>query len=219
MQLVGQYDSPYVRRVAISLTLLGLPFTRNPISVFADEAEMRRINPLVRIPSLILEDGEVLVDSAAILDHIDETVSPERALLPPRGAERRQALRIVALATGAIDKAGAIVYERMLRPADKVYPPWVERCQGQLAGALEALDALPQSPWLTGERLAQPDITVAVMLGHLRLRVPDALPTGRYLSLDHLSGVCETLPAFIATRPSPDETMPDGLKAPEPARS
>jgi Glutathione S-transferase, N-terminal domain len=101
MQLVGQYDSPYVRRVAISLTLLGLPFTRNTISVFADADEMRRINPVVRIPSLILDDGEVLIDSAAILDHVDETVGPERALLPPRGAERRPALRIVALATSA----------------------------------------------------------------------------------------------------------------------
>src|SRR5512145_3323668 len=126
MQLVGQYDSPYVRRVAISLTLLGLPFTRNTMSVFADAAEMRRINPLGRIPSLVLDDGEVLIDSAAILDHIDETVGPERALLPPSGAERRRALRIVALATGAIDKAGAVLYERMLRPPDKVYPPWIE---------------------------------------------------------------------------------------------
>src|SRR5262245_37644838 len=103
MQLVGQYDSPYVRRVGISLHLLGLPFTRNPLSVFAGEADMRRINPLVRVPSLILDDGEVLVDSAAILDHLDETVGPDRALLPPRGAERRRALKIVAWATGAID--------------------------------------------------------------------------------------------------------------------
>src|SRR5512145_2937683 len=211
MQLVGQYDSPFVRRVAISLTLLGLPFTRNTISVFGDAAEMQRINPLVRIPSLVLDEGEVLIDSAAILDHIDETVGPDRALLPPRGAERRQALRIVALATGAIDKAGAIVYERVLRPADKVYPPWIERCQGQLAGALDALEALPCAPWLMGERLMQPDITVAVMLGYLRFRVPDALPLGRYPGLERLSAACEALPAFVATRPSPDETMPSGL--------
>jgi glutathione S-transferase len=218
MQLVGQYDSPYVRRVAISLTLLGLPFTRNTMSVFTDAAEMRRINPLVRVPSLILDGGEVLIDSAAILDHIDETVGPERALLPPGGAERRRALRIVALATGAIDKAGAIAYERTLRPPDKLHPPWIERCQGQLAAALDALEALPRTPWLLGGRLMQPDITVAVMLGYLRLRVPDALPAGRYPGLERLSAACEALPAFIATRPSTDETMPSGLHAAEPAR-
>ncbi len=211
MQLVGQYDSPYVRRVAVSLTLLGLPFERNTISVFADADEMRRINPLVRIPSLVLDDGEVLVDSAAILDHIDETVGPERALMPPRGAERRRALRIVALATGAIDKAGAVVYERTLRPADKIYPPWIERCRGQLNGALDALEALPLTPWLMGGRLMQPDITVAVMLGYLRLRAPDALPAGRYPGLERLSSACEALPAFVAARPSSDETMPSGL--------
>jgi glutathione S-transferase len=219
MQLVGQYDSPYVRRVAISLHLLGLPFTRNTISVFADADEMRRINPVVRIPSLILDDGEVLVDSAAILDHIDETVGPERALLPPRGAERRRALRIVALATGAIDKAGAVVYERTLRPVDKVHPPWIERCQGQLAGALDVLEALPRPSWLMGERLMQPDITVAAMLGYLRLRLQDALPAGRYPGLERLSAACEALPAFIAARPSPEETMPAaGLDVAEPAR-
>jgi glutathione S-transferase len=219
MQLVGQYDSPFVRRVAISLTLLGLPFARNPISVFADADEMRRINPLVRIPSLILDDGEVLMDSAAILDHIDETVGPERALLPPRGVERRQALRIVALATGAVDKAGAIVYEHALRPADKIYLPWIERCQGQLAGALEALEALPQAPWLMGARLLQPDITVAVMLGYLRLRVPDALHAGRYPRLERLAATCEALPAFVATRPGAGEAMPDGLETAERARA
>jgi glutathione S-transferase len=93
MILVGQYDSPFVRRVAISLHLLELPFTRNTISVFADAEEMRRINPLGRIPSLILDDGEVLIDSAAILDHLDERVGPERALLPPRGGSARNIQR------------------------------------------------------------------------------------------------------------------------------
>jgi glutathione S-transferase len=211
MQLVGQYDSPYVRRVAISLHLLGLPFTRNTISVFADEAQMRRINPLVRIPSLVLDDGEVLVDSHALLDHIDEMVGPERALLPPRGPERRRALRIVAYATGAIDKAGAVAYERLLRPADKVHQPWIDRCQGQLAAALAALEALPQSPWLMGPRIMQPDITAAAMLGYLRLRVPDGLLAGRYPHLERLSAACEALPAFKATVPAADETMPSGI--------
>jgi glutathione S-transferase len=211
MQLVGQYDSPYVRRVAVSLHLLGVPFTRNTISAFADEAQMRRINPLVRIPSLVLDDGEVLVDSHAILDHIDETVGPERALLPPRGPERRRALKIVAYATGAIDKAGAVAYERLLRPVDKVHQPWIDRCLGQLAAALAALEALPQSPWLMGPRIMQADITVTAMLGYLRLRVPDGLPKGRYPNLERLSAACEALPAFAATVPAPDETMPSGV--------
>lgn len=211
MQLVGQYDSPYVRRVAISLNLLELPFTRNAMSVFSDAQEMGRINPLVRVPSLVLDDGEVLIDSSAILDHIDETVGAGRALLPQHGADRRRALRIIALASGAVDKAGAIAYERALRPADKVYEPWIDRCLAQLAGALRALDALPLSPWLLGERIMQPDVTVAAMVGYLRLRVPEALPTGLYANVERLSAACEALPAFVATRPGVDETMPSGF--------
>src|SRR5205085_10287215 len=114
MILVGQYDSPYVRRVAIALHLLGLPFERNTISVFRDAEAMRRINPIGRIPSLVLDDGEVIIDSAAILDHIDQYVGPDRALVPARGADRRRVLRIIALASGVLDKVGAVVYERTL---------------------------------------------------------------------------------------------------------
>ncbi len=165
MILVGQYDSPYVRRVAVSLHLLGLPFLRNTISGFADAEEMRRINPLGRIPSLILDDGEVLIDSAAILDHLDERVGPDRALLPASGRERRHALRIVALATGIIDKAGAIVYERTLRPAEKVHTPWIERCRIQVDTALAALEAVTGASFYFGDRPMQPDITVGCMLG------------------------------------------------------
>ena len=208
MILVGQYDSPYVRRVAVSLKLAGLQFTRNTASVFADAEEMRRINPLGRIPSLVLDDGEVLIDSAAILDYVDELIGPERALLPARGAARRKALRIVALATGAIDKAGAITYERMLRPPETVYMPWMGRCLTQLASALTALDSLPLSPWYLGERPMQPDITVGVMLGYLDLRLVDAFPAGRYPTLETLSAACQALPEFAATVPAADETMP-----------
>ena len=214
MILVGQYDSPYVRRVAISLKLAGMGFTRDTRSVFADADEMRRINPLGRIPSLVLDDGEVLIDSGAILDYIDEMLGPERSLLPARGASRRQALRIVALATGAIDKAGAASYERMLRPQETIYTPWIDRCLTQLASALAALDALSLTPWYLGARPMQPDITAGTMLGYLQLRVADAFPAGRYPKLESLSTACEALPEFAATVPAADETMPPrGAKA------
>jgi glutathione S-transferase len=117
MILVGQYDSPYVRRVAVSLHTLGFDYAHDTRSVFADFDAMRQVNPLGRIPSLVLDDGEVLIDSAAILDWLDQTVGPERALIPPAGAERRRALRLIALATGAIDKVGVAAYERLMRPA------------------------------------------------------------------------------------------------------
>ena len=105
MILVGQYDSPYTRRVAVSLGLLGFRFEHDTRSVFGDFDSMRTTNPLGRIPSLILPDGTTLIDSAAILDWLDQTVGPERALLPSGGLARRQALQRIALATGTIDKS------------------------------------------------------------------------------------------------------------------
>ena len=214
MILVGQYDSPFVRRVAISLHVLELPFTRNAISVFGDADAMRAINPLGRIPSLVLDDGEVVIDSAAILDHLDEQVGPARALLPVSGAARRQALRIIALASGAIDKAGAIVYERTLRPPEKQHAPWQERCRIQLASALAALEAaVPQGrePWVGGAHPGQADITVGCTLGYLLLRLPEALIAGEMPALERLAAACEELEAFRATRPAPDEAMPTAL--------
>ena len=208
MILVGQYDSPFVRRVAVSLHLLGIPFERNTKSVFADAEVMRAINPLGRIPSLVLDDGEVLIDSAAILDHIDEAAGPARALLPPSGPERRRALRLIALASGAVDKAGAIVYERTLRPAERQSEPWVERCSAQLASAMAALEAEAGEPWCLGSRMLAPDIMIGCFLGYLPLRLPEALPPGGYPRLEAFAARCEAAGPFRLTRPAESESMP-----------
>ncbi|MEO8705352.1 MAG: glutathione S-transferase N-terminal domain-containing protein [Kofleriaceae bacterium] len=210
MILVGQYDSPYVRRVAISLHLFGMPFERDTRSVFGDADAMRAINPLGRIPSLVLDDGEVLIDSAAILDHLDEVVGPERALLPVRGRERRRALQLTALATGTLDKIGAIVYERSLRPVDKQHEPWVERCQLQFESGLRALEAITGPAWFS-DRILQPDIMTACVVAYVRLRIPALFTAERYPRLDRIATACEALPAFVQTRPALDEVMPAGL--------
>jgi glutathione S-transferase len=203
-RLIGRYDSPFVRRVGVSLEVLGIPFERHLLSVFGDGDQMRALNPLVRVPALVLDDGETLIDSTAILDHQDEVVGSERALLPAAGKARRDALKIVALATGLGDKTVAIVYERR-KPAAKVDESWIGRCRSQQDGALAALEKCCAAGVLTGPRLMQPEITVACMLGYVRLRQPATLPAGRYPSLQALSARSETHPAFVACRPSPQE--------------
>ena len=199
MILIGQYDSPFVRRVAISLRVLGFAYEHDTRSVFADFDAMRRVNPLGRIPSLVLDDGEVLIDSAAILDWLDQSAGPERALIPVAATERRQVLRRMALATGVIDKAGAAAYERLIRPAAYRWPEWIERCLTQATGALEALAA---EQWPASARLDQAEITAACMLRYLQIAVPDVLPAKRYPSLDALSARCEARPEFSATCPA-----------------
>jgi glutathione S-transferase len=197
--LVGQYDSPYVRRVAVSLRVLGLAYDHDTRSVFADFDAMRELNPLGRIPSLVLDSGEVLIDSAAILDWLDQEVGPERALIPAAGAERRRALRLIALATGAIDKIGAAAYERMIRPSAFRWPEWTDRCLTQGRGALAALAA---EPWPADAALDQAQITTACMVRYVRMADSECLPAGRYPALDALSARCEALPPFQATWPA-----------------
>jgi glutathione S-transferase len=125
MILVGQYGSPFVRRVGVSLRVLGFAHEHDTRSVFTNFDVMRRTNPLRRVPSLILDDGKVLLDPAAILDWLDQFVGPEQALVPAAGTRRRRVLRGVALATGAIDKPSAAAAERLIRP----WPEWIGRCR------------------------------------------------------------------------------------------
>jgi glutathione S-transferase len=199
MILVGQYDSPFVRRVAVSLRVLGFAYKHDTRSVYADFDAMRRLNPLGRIPSLVLDDGEVIIDSAAILDWLDDAVGPERALIPDAGRDRRSILRRIALATGAIDKAGAAAHERLVRPSAHRWPEWIERCRQQAVGAIEALAA---EHWPTADRLDQALITTACMIRYVLMADAELIPPGRYPTLDALSAHCEARPEFIATYPA-----------------
>jgi glutathione S-transferase len=199
MILVGQYDSPFVRRVAVSLRVLGFDYEHDRRSVFSDFDAMRKVNPLVRIPSLVLDGGETLIDSAAILDWLDEAVGPARALAPAAGPGRRAVLRRVALATGAIDKVGAATYERLIRPSAYRWPEWIERCLVQGVGAIEALAA---EPWPLQAALDQAWITTACMIHYVRKVNDEVMPVGRYPALDAMAARCEALPAFEATYPA-----------------
>jgi glutathione S-transferase len=199
MILIGQYDSPYTRRVAVSLGILGFTFEHDTRSVFGDFDSMRTVNPLGRVPSLVLPNGTTLIDSAAILDWLDQTVGPERALLPPGGASRQDALQRIALATGTIDKVMASAYERLVRPQPYRWPDWISRCRTQAEGAIAALAA---HSWPGNAPVDQACITTACMVRYIGLADPDLLPPGRYPSLDALSQRCEALPALRATYPA-----------------
>jgi glutathione S-transferase len=200
--------------------VLGFSYQHDTRSVFGDFDSMRQTNPLGRIPSLVLDGeggkaGEVLIDSAAILDWLDQEVGPERALVPAAGPERRRALRVLALACGAVDKAGAATYERVIRPAEFRWPEWIARCRTQAEGAVAALEAefAPGGHMAGGggaeAPLDQAQITTACLLRYLQMTNPDLLPPGRYPALEALSRRCEARPEFQATYP-PDVVYPAG---------
>ncbi len=196
-------DSPYVRRVAISMKLCGIAYEHASWSVGADFERIRRYNPLVRVPTLVLDDGEVLLESHALLDYLDELVGPQRALLPRVGRERRAALRLMAIAMGAADKAREQVYERAFRPPERRHEPWLSRCRTQMHGALAELerhaDERGSGRWLVGERMTQADISTVCAFTFLReaLSLTDA--AAPYPARRTLAERCEGLPEFQAS--------------------
>jgi glutathione S-transferase len=120
------------------LQLYGFRYEHRPWSVWADAERIAPHSPLGRVPVLVLDDGESLVDSVSILDFLDGEVGTERALYPASGALRRQALRVTALATGFADKAVSLFYEVLLHPS--VSDQWIARCLGQIERTLFVLE-------------------------------------------------------------------------------
>ena len=197
MFLIGQYDSPFVRRVAIALRLYGLAFEHKPWSTFGDADEIAPYNPLRRVPTLVLDNGEALIESFAILDHLDELVGEAKAMIPSHGPERRRQLRLCALATGLGDKAVSLVYERVLRK--ERLKLWVERCETQIGGVLAVLEkerAAVTTPWLYGERIGHSDVAIGCVLRFTSEAHPQLFDAARYPALAAHSARCEALPAF-----------------------
>ncbi|WP_231408516.1 glutathione S-transferase family protein [Ralstonia solanacearum] len=199
MKLIGMLDSPYVRRTAISLKLLGLPFEHAPVSVFRHFDAFSAVNPVVKAPTLVCDDGTVLMDSTLILDYAEALAG--RSLMPAALPARLQALRIVGLSLAACEKSVQLVYEFNQRPAEKTHAPWVERVQGQLRAAVGALEAaLHDAPAPVDPRaLAQPDLTTAVAWGFIQLTVPDRVAAADYPRLAAFAAAAERLDVFRET--------------------
>lgn len=201
MQLIGMMDSPFVRRVAISMAVLGMPFEHRSVSVFRHFDQFREINPVVKAPTFIDDDGTQLIDSSLILDYLDHCVAPQARLMPQENAARRRALHFIGFALAAGEKTVQIVYERNLRPREKQHEPWLDRVHTQLAAAYQTLEqgvagVGAQQQWLCGDRLMQPDITVAVAWRFTQHILPGVVDPDRYPALTALSGRAEALPEF-----------------------
>ncbi|HWJ75946.1 MAG TPA: glutathione S-transferase family protein [Kaistia sp.] len=195
MFLIGQYDSPFVRRVGIALRLYELDFEHRPWSTFSDAEKIAVYNPLRRVPTLVLDSGEVLIESAAILDYLDEEVGPDRALIADHGPDRRRALKIAALATGLADKAVILFYEGVLHKEKS--DVWVARCKAQIRDVLAVLEqerAARETTWWFGETIGHADIAVACALRFVREVHTDLF--GDHPALLAHAERCEALPAF-----------------------
>ncbi|NEW87324.1 glutathione S-transferase family protein [Rhodopseudomonas sp. WA056] len=197
MILIGQYDSPFVRRVALALRLYELPFEHRPWSTFGDADKIAPYNPLRRVPTLVLDDGEALIESTAILDYLDELVGPAMAMIAESGSARRQVLKVCALATGLGDKAVSLVYERVLRQQQS--DVWVARCEAQIGSVLDVLEAQRAAiatPFWFGDTIGHADIAVACVLRFTGEAHPHLFDAARHPALAAHAARCEALPAF-----------------------
>ena len=202
MKLIGILLSPFVRRVAVSLNILSLPFELEEVFVFGELDIVRRYNPLVRIPVLALQDGANLVESGAILDELDHMVPPERRLVPSDNPLRRRVVQAAAIALGSAEKAQWAFYEGRVRPAEKVHTPWIEHNDRQVLGGFELLDRtaakIENDGWIAGTcAISQADITTAVAFTFAKLSRPNLELAERFPHLSRFTDRCESLPAFV----------------------
>ena len=203
MQLIGMLDSPYVRRTAICMKLLGLPFEHRSLSVFRTFKEFAAINPVVKAPTLVTDDGTVLMDSTLILQYLESLVDPAQRLVPADPAEHLRALRLTGLALAACEKSVQLVYERELRPSEKRHAPWTDRVRTQVHGAFQALEKeLAQVPVLaTPDGIGEHGVAIAVAWRFHQMMLPEVDFSADFPEVANFSAQAEALPAFRETPP------------------
>ncbi|WP_340050845.1 glutathione S-transferase [Pseudomonas proteolytica] len=194
MKLIGMLDSPYVRRVAIALDLYGVDFEQQSLSVFSTFAEFARINPVVKAPTLVLDDGTVLMDSSLILDYFESLAPADKKLLPQTAAARARDLQVIGLALAACDKSVQIYYEHNLRPTEKLHEPWLERVTGQLLAAYGGLEKLLANA--PGQPLNLASLSAAVAWSFSRYAVPSVVKAEYFPNLQRHAQWAEQHPAF-----------------------
>jgi glutathione S-transferase len=201
MKLIGMLDSPYVRRVAICLKLLKLDFEHQSISVFSTYDQFASLNPVVKAPTLIADNGVRIMDSTVILQYLATLAGPQQRLFSTRADEALRAAHLTGLALAACEKTVQIVYERNLRPAEKQHEPWVERVRTQLLTAYAELErdlataALP----LEADQFDAAAVTVAVGWHFTQMMLPEIVNKAAHPRLQAFSAMAEELPVFADT--------------------
>jgi glutathione S-transferase len=200
MLLVGMFDSPYVRRVAVSMRLLDLPFEHANWSIGKDQARIAELNPLGQVPTLVLDNGDVIVESLVILDYLDQLVGPARALTPATGDARRHVMAFAALAAGIGDKARLQISERLFRPAALQHEPLRQRLRAQMLATCQRLEkvcaARADAEWLFGDSITQADVTLACALTYASETVGLPVEEAALPAMRARHARIEQLPAF-----------------------
>jgi glutathione S-transferase len=168
--------------------------------VFRHFEQFQRINPVVKAPTLVLDDGSVLMDSTLIIDYLETLAGPAKSLMPSDPGQRLRSLQLIGLALAACEKSVQIYYERTLRPAQIQHAPWLERVSGQLLAAYGELEqALAKQPLPTDGSIDQAGISIAVAWSFTNLLVADQVQGKAFPQISAFTAYAEGLEAFVST--------------------
>jgi len=191
MILVGRMVSPFVRRTAVLLDMLGLHFELMPLSAIADQDKVRSISPVGRVPALQI-NGTTLVDSTAIAFALLDEHDRNGTYMPRHGEAYTAALQLLFIANGATEKFVAAYYERTRRPQEKVYQEWIDLCEAQAVSALDGLESrVFGEEFVFGDDLTYVDVAIATGLTFIANASGTVFTATRHPKLEELRRRCE----------------------------
>jgi glutathione S-transferase len=207
MKLYGSFGSPFTRRVGTTLLLYNLKHEHLVLRANVPEEleQLKKINPLARIPALETDDGMALVDSVTILDYLDRLVGPDGALTPSTGAVRTQMLSLIGIGAGAAEKSVSCYYEEGVnakRPADKIYRPWVDKMYEQTKDGIEVVESMVKGPWIMGNKITQADVSLVCFFDFIVKHRPETAPQLNCPALESISKKANLMAEFSSTIPA-----------------
>ena len=200
MKLIGSLTSPFVRKVRVVLAEKKIECDFEIDSPWTSDTKVPSLNPLGKIPVLILDEGMSLFDSRVICEYLDN-VAPNNKLMPAPNRERTEVKRWEALADGICD-AAALAFLEKKRTAAKQDKNWISRQEEKIFGGLEYMSKLlGENAWCMGTHFSMADIAVGCALGYLAFRFPDIDWRSKHLNLVRLHDKLMLRPAFAETVP------------------
>lgn len=189
--------SPYSAKVRMAALYAGIAIEVVPTKTDEEPASLLAVNPLGKIPVLLLDDGRAIYDSAAIVQYLNRV--SKSALLPRNPDKRVDSEVLESLADGICDAALLMVYERRLRPEDKIHQPWLDKQWGKIVRALDHLNANP--PKLP-KKITSGQIALRAALGYLALRFAGKWEKGHGRLVRWAARFDEKFPALKGAVPS-----------------
>jgi glutathione S-transferase len=211
MKLVGPWFSGYTRRVGVTLNLLNMPFEHLPYHAYREPERVKAFSPMARVPALQLDDGQVLIESGAIVDYLDSLAPASQRLMPAAGPQRVRAMQLVGYATACYDKLARYCDEFMLRPEPLRLAHLLAGYQEQMLIGFGVLNTASAQPWFLGPHLSQADIMAVIAFQSAAVVMPRAVHRETFPQLDALAQRAMQLEAFSSTLPNPDDLQAAGL--------